>query len=734
MNKLNMKELFDDLTSSRLISIISMALVMGILLIIFDVSFACMIFSGDLLPFASRAAGLTLAGAFFICLMGAVCSSFKGIITLPQDAPTAVLSMMAVSVVAAMGSREAPEAVFMTVTAAIAMSAVFTGLCYVIVGKYRLANLLRFMPYPVVGGFLAGTGWLLVSGSFGVMCDVSLSLGNLSHLIKPDLMAKWIPGVGFGVLIFFIMLKKSQILILPASLLVGAVVFYLALSLTGTAIHEAKSMGFLVSGVPEQGLWPAFTIKDLSLIHWDITMEQLPAILSVTLVSIVGMLLNMSGIEVGTRGEVDINDEFKVFGAGNVVAGACGSVPGYPSISLSLLTHKAGADSRLTSLFSALIVGAVLFFGGDFLGYFPKCLLGGLVLLLGLFLIHEWIISTRNRLPLIDWLIVVFIFLIIGVFGFMEGVASGLVATIIFFVFRFSRVPVVKTTFTAKEKIGLKARSVPHRHFLLSEGDKIYGCELTGYLFFGSASSLVDSLKSSLTANPAPEFMLLDFNQVSGVDISAINNFQRVALAAKAKGCVLVLTTAPRRFAAAVVRNFPGDVLENISFFDTLNDGLEWCEDRLIRRLEQALSNEAGLTDSMFERSVDDVMKQLENQEYVEQLIHDLGDRMEPHDIASGTRIVEKGRKTDAFHVITWGNAVEYDPESGQRLRALEQGCVIAGPAAFSPGYICRTTIMADSDCRTASFSFSSRERLEKENPELALRLYRYLIQWDTGR
>lgn len=734
MKNAEIAELFEDLASSRIIPIIAMAVVMGILLIIFEVSFASMIFSGELSPLASRAAGLTLAGAFLICLIGSVSSSFKGVIPLPQDAPTAVLSMMAVSMAAAMGPQAPPEVKYMTVTAAIAMSAMFAGLCYLLVGRFRLANLLRFMPYPVVGGFLAGTGWLLVSGSLGVMCDVSLSMGNLTRLMRPDIILRWIPGVVFGAAVFFVLLKKSQVLILPGSLVVGTIVFYLVLTFAGISVQEAKSAGFLISGVPSQGLWPAFSLSDMSLINWQIVLSQLPAIFSVALVSIVGMLLNMSGIEVGARSEMDINDEFMVFGTGNMVAGACGSVPGYPSIALSLLTHKAGADSRLTGIICALIVGLVLFFGGDLLGYFPKCLLGGLVLLLGLFLIYDWIISTRNRLPLIDWLIVFFIFLVTGLFGFMEGVAAGLVATIIFFVFRFSRVPVIKQTFTGTQRTSLKARSVPHRHILRAQADKICGYELTGYLFFGSAFSLLDSLKTTLMNEPAPGFMLLDFKQVTGFDISAVNNFQRVALSAQAGGCSLAVTGAPQRFVAAIQKNFPEDVRGNLSFFKTLNDGLEWCEDCLIRDMETALSKESDLKDSIFERSVEDVMKQLENQETVEKLAHELTDWLAPRDHSPGSIIVEKGQTIDGFHLITWGRAIAYDRVTKQRLGSLEQGCVIAGPAAFSPDHACPVTIMADSACKTAFLSSKARKRLEKENPELAIALYGYLIQSDTGR
>lgn len=725
-----LSELFEDLFSPRIVPIISVSIVLGILLITFGVSFASMIFSGDLAPLASRAAGLSLAGCFVLCLVCSFSTSFNGLIAMVQDAPTAILSTMAVTVAATLGADASPDIKFMTITAVIFLSSVFTGICYMGVGRFRLANLFRYMPYPVVGGFLAGTGWLLAVGSIGVMCDIPLSLDTLGALAAPGVLVKWVPGIIYGTVLFAVLLKRSHFLVLPGSLIAGTLVFYGVLALSGTTVQEAKTAGFLVSEVPEGGLWPAFSLSDLSLIEWRTVFQQLPGIFTVALVSIIGMLLYMSGIELGARSEMDMNKELIVSGAGNLLAGCLGSPPGYPSVSLSLLGQKTDADSKLTGVISALILGAVLFFGGRVLEYFPKSILGGLVLLLGLFFIHDWIITTKKRLPLLDWLIVLAIFGVIGVVGFMEGVAFGLVAAIVFFVFRFSRVPVVKQQFTALERRSMTVRSVPHRHILQAEAEKICGYELTGYLFFGSASSLMDSLKNDLSSNRAPHYMLLDFDQVTGFDISAINNLQRVVFTAKSTGSVIVITATPERFTRAVRVNFPGDALESIQFFQTLNDGLEWCEDKLIHEIEADMEEKADLLkDALFDRSVDDVMAHLKHREYFEALVEDLGTYLEHTRHSPGSTIAQKGDTLGGLHLITWGNAVESDPSSGLRLSCLEPGCVIAGPAPFTSGFISAATFMAESDCRTAFFSFSARKRLETEDPALAIRLYKYLVQ-----
>ena len=55
-----------------------------------------------------------------------------------------------------------------------------------------MAGLIRFIPYPVVGGFLAGTGWLLVQGAFGVVAHLPLDFGNLSALCAAPALRQWV--------------------------------------------------------------------------------------------------------------------------------------------------------------------------------------------------------------------------------------------------------------------------------------------------------------------------------------------------------------------------------------------------------------------------------------------------------------------------------------------------------------------------------------------------------------
>ena len=725
MKRSLISELVSDAASPILLSAVSIGFVIGTLSVIIEVSFASMIFSGDLAPMAMRAVGLTLGGSFLLILVSTLSSTFKSVIALSQDAPTAVMASIAMAVSAGLSHDTPLETRFAAIAVLMMLASLLAGAAFVAIGRFRLANLLRFMPYPVVGGFLAGTGWLLASGSIQVMCGVPVSFATLPDLATAAATAKWLPGVAYGALLFLAMLRWSHILILPGSLLAATTLFYIGFAVAGLPVTDAKQAGFLVSGVPVEGIWPAFTPKHLAMIDWHCVAAQVPGLLSVVLVTVVGMLLNTGGIELAKGDEVDMNKEFIALGKGNLFCGLGGSLPGYNAMSLTLLGAKTGADSRLTGLVTAIVVGGVLFFGGSLLEYFPTPLLGGLILLLGLFFIYEWIVETRTRLPLADYLIVLSIFLVVALFGFMQGVAFGLVATVIFFVIRFSRVPVVRKEFNISNRRSKKDRAIPHRMVLRQYGERVRGYELSGYIFFGSSATLVESLKRALTGGGKSLALLLDFSGVSGFDISAINNFHRLGLNARAAGTTIAVTSASTDFEEALKRNLPSGALENIRFFEDLDHGLEWCEDHLI---DTVMAGGDQTRDDLFERSVDDVIAHLERQEQFESLVEQLSPWLTEITCRAGESIVTEGQPAAGLFLLTAGTATETEAQSGRRLCSLVPGDVIIPAAAFGDT-TAPHTVIAGEECRASLLTGEARELLESEDPTLALRLHGYLLR-----
>ena len=178
------EEIRSDLTSSTLLPTIIAGLLSGVITITFMYSYTAVIFTGELTQFVPRATAHKLVGPIIISVIVGLFGQFRGVVALPQDNPTAIIAVMVVAMSGALGSAASPDALFIHATVIIFLSTICAGLLFIAIGRWQLGALVQHVPYPVIAGFLAGTGWLLFKGSFGVMADVPFEFGNLSALIK----------------------------------------------------------------------------------------------------------------------------------------------------------------------------------------------------------------------------------------------------------------------------------------------------------------------------------------------------------------------------------------------------------------------------------------------------------------------------------------------------------------------------------------------------------------------
>ena len=162
------------------------------------------------------------------------------------------------------------------------------------------------------------------------------------------------------------------------------------------------------------------------------------------ILSAVALLLNASALEITIRQDIDLDHELRAAGYANLVGGLGGAAVGYHALGMSALAYRLAARSRLVNLVSGLLCGAALFFGASLIAYFPKAVLGGMLLYLGLSFLVDWLIDARRFLPAIDYLLVWLILAIIVAFGFLQGIGAGVFIAAILFVISYSRVNIIK--------------------------------------------------------------------------------------------------------------------------------------------------------------------------------------------------------------------------------------------------------------------------------------------------
>ena len=390
--------------------------------------------------------------------------------------------------------------------------------------------------------------------------------------------------------------------------------YHAALFLPGFSGQEVGEAGILFRGIPAGGLWPPVGTGDLSLVDWRVVVSQFPAMLCVALITLLCIVLNASGLELSCGVEMDMNRDFQAEGFANLFAGLGGNPPGGNTSVFSTVTHLTGAETRLSGIIAAVPVGLVLLFGGAVLEIFPTPVLGGLLLYFGLDLINAWLVAVRRKLSHVDYGIVLFIALVTGVFGFMEGVAAGLVAAMVFFVVRAGRVDVVAEAFTGRDRLGKRSWPVTHRAILRDQGERMRTYRLRGYIFFGSATSLGDRLKLALETDPVPQCLLLDFAGVSGLDASAVKVFYRIIRAARSPETKIVLSALPKQFESTLQRSLPEGEWESLLLEDDLDRGLERCEHIVIAEWTRLHEGSENTRTKLFDLSIDDAVHQLDRQ------------------------------------------------------------------------------------------------------------------------
>lgn len=716
------QKLTQEFQFGRLVPNITAGLVTGGVVVIIELSFATLIFSGPLADHVANGIGLLLFGAVVIGGVVALTSSFAGTQAGPQDSPAAILALIA-AVIAKSMSAASSDAIFSTVIAAIAVTSLLTGLGFLLLGRFKLGSLVRFIPYPVIGGFIAGTGWLLVLGAMGVMTNTSLTFSTLDALFQFDVLLKWLPGVLFAIVLLIVLRRYNHFLIMPA-MLVGAVgVFYAAMVLTKTPLAEATAHGWLLGPFPHGSLWQPITPNILAQVDWSVVVGQMDKIGTILIIAVISLLLNSSGLELAVKQDIDLNRELESAGIANLLAGLGASPAGYNLLSPTVLGYKMGARGRVANLVAAALCASVLFFGTSLLSIFPKPVLGGLLFFIGLVFLSEWVYDAWFKLPRIDYLLILVILVIVAAVGFLPGVAVGIGIAIALFVINYSRIDFVRHTLSGASFHSTVDRPPSQRQFLRQHGEQIWVLQLQGFVFFGTAQKFFDLIRQRVVDSKLPpiKFLVLDFARVNGLDSSAVSSFVKIQQFAETKNVELVLTHVSSEIQCQLEQGRLGrGYSKQLCFSSTLDRGVEWCEDQILA---------AG--NALRDEPQDDLQAQLSQVFGTPRNLARIMSYLEKAEVGTGRLVVRQGEPANALYFIASGTATaQFQSEDGRtvRLRTMRCGTII-GEVGLYMGSVRTASVRATDPSILYRLSAQAIQQMEEQDPEVAAALHKWIAR-----
>jgi SulP family sulfate permease len=732
---------------------VTAGLVSGVIAVIVEISFAALIFSGDLSSFVANGIGFTLFGACAVTLVTTAASSFPGIVSFPQDTSAALLALVAAGIAGSMPAGAPAEQTYATVVVSIVLTSLLTGVFFLLLGIFKLGRFIRFVPFPVIGGFLAGTGWLLFKGGLEVMTGTMIGVSRFPAFFQPDALFKWLPGLAFAGILLFTLRRLKHFTVLPAAVLVATGLFYLIAWFTDTPISEAGSRGWLLGLFPEGTLWRPLRFSILAEVRWESIWGQAGNIGTILIISAISMLLNISGLELLSHRDMALDRELKAAGFANLAAGIGGSPVGYHTLSLSALGCKVGSNTRLVGFVAAVVCGAALWLGADIVRIFPKFLLGGLISFLGVSFLIEWVYDAWFRLSKTDYFLVLLILVVIGVFGYLAGVGIGVLAAMFIFTANYSRIRVIHRTLSGASQRSNVDRPDSQRQELRREGSRIYILKLQGFIFFGTANTLYEDVRRRLTRSGAPDptgspgpsavpapagphspigepvpagscgirFILFDFRRVTGLDGSAEIALIKILRLARSSGAELVLTGLSPDFQHRIVRAFSEEAgMERVRFFPDLDHGIEWSEERLLAS-RHVPSTEEPQPLHTFLRSI------FSKPSRVKKLMRYL----EKREVDRDHYLIRQGDEARHLYFIESGEfaaQLELQGEEPIRLRTMREGAVF-GEIALYLNVPRSLSIVATKPSAVYQLSSEALKSMERDDPDLAMAFQNYVIR-----
>ncbi|MER3435078.1 MAG: hypothetical protein C4288_17085 [Leptolyngbya sp. ERB_1_1] len=461
---------------------------------------------------------------------------------------------------------------------------------------------------------------------------------------------------------------------------------------------------------------------NLTHVNWSLILSQLPGMFALMLITALSILLVSSGIELVMEQDLDLNQELKIAGVANICSGLLGGIVGSHTIGAALLACKIGGNRRLTGAIVSGFYLAVLFAGLSLLSFFPRFVAGGALLFIGIPLILSWVYEGWFKLSRLDYAVMLLITGIVATVGFMEGVTVGLIAAIVLFVLKYSQINVTRHTLSGDYYISRMRRSPNQERLLRQDGNQIHILQLQGFVFFGTAHTLLKQIRQQLS-DQSIRFLVLDFRLVSGLDSSAILSFLKLKQLAQQRSLTLVFTS----LSEPILHQFQHEkLLADAQAFPTLDEGMTWCENHLLERSQFRRRRTLPIALQLDVSFIKDPQDNATFLNYLQE-IH----------LPEGDYLFRQGDQPTGLYFLEYGQISmmqeHCEDNDTHRFETIGAGTII-GETNFYTQSAYGASAIADHSSTLHRLSTPALDRMQQEQPQLAAQFSNFMNELFSER
>lgn len=378
------------------------------------------------------------------------------------------------------------------------------GILQIILSLTSLPAIVKYVPYPVISGFMNGIGVIIIIMQINpllgcpvmsnTITSISAFFKNL-HTINYDAL---LIGVITLVIVFAIPKKFNKIIPGQAIALVICTLLSMKLGLNVDKISNI-SITFPHLTLPKADLHAVITY-----FHYAVTLAIVLSSESLLTVLVADSLLKTKTPSKGMLlGQ----------GVGNMVCALTGSLPGSAATMRTVAAINTGSSTKLTAVINPLILMFLLFKLSGFVAEIPLAVLAGILIKIGYDIIDVKLLKVIKFAPRDDLYVLALVFLLTVFYNLIVAVGAGITCAALLYAKRTAdSAKLVQKTVYDKDIIKLeKLLEKDYNH-------KIRVVHIDGQFFFGSATQLISQFDEML----GTKYLILDYPSENLLDISAI--------------------------------------------------------------------------------------------------------------------------------------------------------------------------------------------------------------------
>ncbi|HYV99421.1 MAG TPA: SulP family inorganic anion transporter, partial [Gemmatimonadaceae bacterium] len=545
--------------------------------------------------YAGRGALAGILGATALGLVAPALGGTQRLITAPCAPAAAVLSALALGFVQQGNTAD-------TALVMLAIVATLTGLIQIAFGFAGIGRLIKYMPFPVVSGYLTGVGLIIILGQLPKLLGVAKGV-PLAHALVTPVEWEWHALVVGMVTMVAVIAGPRVTRAVPATIfgLVAGIAAYFVLAIGHPPLLTLTGNRSVVGplGV-EAGVFTDFGSRIAALRTIDLsqlTTLLVPAVSLAVLLSI-DTLKTCLVTDAITRSRHNSNRELVAQGCANLASTLVGGVPGAGTMGATLVNISGGARSRLSGVIEGVAALLALVALSPLLAWIPMAALAGVLIVVGVRMFDRHSLQLlKSRGTRLDFAVIVAVVIVAETVSLIAASAVGVGLAILLYVREQTHTSVVWRRVLGNEMFSKQVRVPAEMKVLEREGAATAILELQGGLFFGTADSLYSSLEPELTTR---RHVILDLGRVQSLDTTAVHVLDIAEDTLRASGGKLFLSRVPRALPTGAD---VGDVLRQSGILDPgrarvfheLDAALECAENEILSSAQVARGPETPL-------------------------------------------------------------------------------------------------------------------------------------------